>query len=341
MKRILFVTVALLFYTVYATGQDVHFTQFYNNPMLLNPALTGNNKCILRAGMGYRDQWWKVSLPYKTYDFFIDGKIQPYELKRDWFGVGLSIVTDKSGSGILKNNDFRLFLSYNKGLIEKNKLVFSIGVAAGIISRNVDKWKISFDNQWTGTHFDPYLEDGENMTINSRRAFDLNVGGVITYVFKERLNAHAGASIRHVNCPQLSLLSSTIPMSWGYLYHAGCNAVLNKTSTLMVKAYYYFKDESDELVFGFNTSRVTRKEPFYIGLWYRWNRDISPLIGFGHKGWTFMFNYDINISKFTQATDYHTAFEISISKSLLCDSKFTKKPDRRYKTGTVETCPLF
>ena len=37
-------------------GQDPIFTQFYSNPIYLNPAFSGTNKCP-RFVMNYRNQW--------------------------------------------------------------------------------------------------------------------------------------------------------------------------------------------------------------------------------------------------------------------------------------------
>ena len=53
-------------------AQDLHFTQFYNTPMKLNPANTGAFKGDLRVISNYRNQWSSIESPYKTFGFSVD-----------------------------------------------------------------------------------------------------------------------------------------------------------------------------------------------------------------------------------------------------------------------------
>ena len=46
-------------------AQDLHFSQFNQQPSLVNPALTGAT-APLRASLVYRDQWRSVTSPYTT-----------------------------------------------------------------------------------------------------------------------------------------------------------------------------------------------------------------------------------------------------------------------------------
>src|SRR5258708_39442880 len=49
-------------------GQDLHFSQFMNSPLLTNPANTGFiPQADYRLGMNYRNQWSAImAVPYKT-----------------------------------------------------------------------------------------------------------------------------------------------------------------------------------------------------------------------------------------------------------------------------------
>ncbi|MFN7275608.1 MAG: type IX secretion system membrane protein PorP/SprF, partial [Bacteroidota bacterium] len=48
-------------------GQDIHFSQYYNAPLLVNPANTGFNPDFdYRVGVNYRSQWANIGSPYKT-----------------------------------------------------------------------------------------------------------------------------------------------------------------------------------------------------------------------------------------------------------------------------------
>ena len=47
-------------------AQDLHFSQFYENPILRNPALTGIFSGDYKAGVNYRTQWDDISVPFQT-----------------------------------------------------------------------------------------------------------------------------------------------------------------------------------------------------------------------------------------------------------------------------------
>ena len=87
--------------TLSGSAQDIHFSQFTNAPLQLNPALTGFTECKLRIGINYRNQWNSISTPYITQSAYIDGKIRQRLAKQDWFGIGGLFINDKAGEGSL------------------------------------------------------------------------------------------------------------------------------------------------------------------------------------------------------------------------------------------------
>jgi len=52
-------------------AQDAHFSQFYANPLHLNPAFTGSENCP-RVALGYRNQWPALGPTYVTYSASYD-----------------------------------------------------------------------------------------------------------------------------------------------------------------------------------------------------------------------------------------------------------------------------
>ncbi|NJO68898.1 MAG: type IX secretion system membrane protein PorP/SprF [Bacteroidetes bacterium] len=46
--------------------QDIHFSQFYNVPMVINSASTGIFDGDWQATAGYRNQWRSIAQPYRT-----------------------------------------------------------------------------------------------------------------------------------------------------------------------------------------------------------------------------------------------------------------------------------
>ena len=77
-----------------ANAQDPAFSQFYSNPLYLNPAFAGaNNGGCPTATLNYRDQWPGIGRTYVTYSASYDQHV-------DALGGGLGVIVaqDKSGS---------------------------------------------------------------------------------------------------------------------------------------------------------------------------------------------------------------------------------------------------
>jgi hypothetical protein len=65
MKKILF-SLLFSFNCLVLLAQDPTFTQFYANPVYLNPALAGSSGCP-RVALNYRNQWPQLTGNYVTY----------------------------------------------------------------------------------------------------------------------------------------------------------------------------------------------------------------------------------------------------------------------------------
>ena len=79
--------------------QDVHFSQFYQTPLIVNPALTGVFSGDQRGIINYRNQWNDFA-PFTTSSISFDSKIDP--------------ITDCSAS-ILFGSSSNLFFKIFKG----------------------------------------------------------------------------------------------------------------------------------------------------------------------------------------------------------------------------------
>jgi hypothetical protein len=71
-------------------AQDIHWTQFNNNPVFQNPAGAGNFKEDLRLTANYRTQWRSVTIPFQTTALAADTKW------KQW-GFGLNYFHDQVG----------------------------------------------------------------------------------------------------------------------------------------------------------------------------------------------------------------------------------------------------
>ena len=116
-------------------GQDIHFSQYQENPLLMNPANAGLNK-DLRAIINYRNQWKSVGAPFQTMAMSFDMITSKNPSKFAAIGVGVNLFNDKAGDGNLSLTQGNITVSSVLRLDNNNKL--SIGLQGGFGQRSLD-----------------------------------------------------------------------------------------------------------------------------------------------------------------------------------------------------------
>jgi type IX secretion system PorP/SprF family membrane protein len=222
MKKIIAIYIVCCFAWSLANAQDVIFTQFYTTPMQLNPAFAGNTLAP-RIGVNYRDQWHNVSKAYTTftasYDQFIDGFNS---------GIGLSILSDKAGGGIYQKNNATVSYAYRLR-IPRAKMNVKFGIEAGLGQTNVDWNKLVFLDM-----IDPvkgYVSGAATQEVAplsfNKSYFDVSTGFL---VYSDHW--YAGASFKHLNTPDQSILDNKAQLSDGlpilYSLQGGYEIVLSR-----------------------------------------------------------------------------------------------------------------
>ena len=88
-----------------SSAQDIHFSQYSQSPLTLNPALTGLTPCTYRGVLNYRNQWASAVGPasYQTFAGSFDAGLWRNKLDGNIVGVGAMIYNDISGDGGLTN----------------------------------------------------------------------------------------------------------------------------------------------------------------------------------------------------------------------------------------------
>eukprot|EP01041_Mallomonas_annulata_P040073 gene40073-63899_t len=80
-------------------AQDPTFTQFYANPIYLNPAFAGSSGCP-RFNMNYRNEWPSLSSNYVTYSASYDSYFKGIS-----GGLGIIATHDRQGSGTIQTSN--------------------------------------------------------------------------------------------------------------------------------------------------------------------------------------------------------------------------------------------
>src|SRR5215467_13253895 len=123
-------------------AQDLHFSQFFNAPLLRNPALAGIFTGDYRIQGVYRDQWNSVTNAYRTGSLNAEYKFH-MGTGNDFMTTGLQAVFDKAGTVGLTTTQLLPALNYHKSLSDQKTMYLSFGLMGGLVRKSIDASKIT------------------------------------------------------------------------------------------------------------------------------------------------------------------------------------------------------
>src|SRR5919112_6431958 len=91
------VVLAALMGSMATFAQDIHFSQFFEAPLLRNPSLAGIYTGDIRVQAVYRDQWRSVTTAYKTASLNGEYKM-PIGKGSDFITAGIQALYDRAGT---------------------------------------------------------------------------------------------------------------------------------------------------------------------------------------------------------------------------------------------------
>ena len=188
-------------------GQDVYFSQFYNIPALLNPALSGDYQGSYRLFSQYRSQWGSI-LDNPIKDFAVGGDAvfdMTYNRRKkpDRVSASMIFLSDEYGAFDFGTNGISFGTAFHKSLNDNYHQYLSAGVQLGINTRNFIYEDIVFADQFNGVDaFDGIT--GENRPENNFAYFDLNFGLSYSMSLDNLPWMQIGISGQHVMQPNIS-----------------------------------------------------------------------------------------------------------------------------------------
>jgi type IX secretion system PorP/SprF family membrane protein len=313
-QRVLF---SLLVFAVFFSdlrAQDPQFTQFYANPLYLNPAFAGTARCP-RISMNYRNQWPALSGRYVTYSVSGDMHIDALA-----GGIGVLVTQDDQANGTLKTTNASLLYSYQAVINREFSLKF--GLQATYMQKSLDVASLNF-----GDMIDPrrgfVWNTNEAIPSNNKTAADFSAG-LLGY----SKNYFFGFAAHHINQPDEGLLgTSKLPVK--FTAHAGAIIELEKGGESYISPNILFQSQQDFKQLNLGLYYV--KGPFVAGLWYRNADAVIALIGIKNDNFQAGYSYDITVSQLAGNTA--GAHEISVQLKFECKTK-------RKKYRTI-SCPSF
>jgi type IX secretion system PorP/SprF family membrane protein len=320
-RKSIFLLLFSIFSLQQVSSQNLHFSQFFNSPLLTNPANTGFiPDGDYRVGINYRNQWSSVmALPYKTMSAFGDVQVMKNRYETGWVGLGTVILKDVAGSGNLASTKAYGSVAYHQ-MIESGSLL-SLGFNVGFANKSINVSGLKFPDQFDGKFFDNKLPTSVFLAKNNITYFDMQVGMNYAYFPTDNIYLNTGFSAHHVNKPKETFFNSTsgfnntVPVRYTGFMNGSFK--LNDSWIVNPNAYVSIQAKSYEVVAGMNAHYNLTGDGENIligGLYYRHKDAIIPSVGFTKKDITFNFTYDATISTLSNYNNSRGAFEISIIK---------------------------
>jgi type IX secretion system PorP/SprF family membrane protein len=318
MRKCLLVAISIVMTLSSQTGygQGLHFSQFYNAPLLLSPANTALlPDADFRVGVNYRNQWASVPAPFHTISAYGDFQAFRNVSHTNWLGIGVGFFNDRTGNGDLSLLKAQVSAAYHVQLGEYN--MFSVGLGAAFVQRSVNFSKLTFDTQWDGFTFNPQSANGETYAFQKTSYADITAGVNYAWFPNENVYIKLGAGLLHVNRPSESFYKMENKLGMRPTGNLDMLFKVNDGLIADVSAYYTYQKGATELVFGTQfTYNVSPREKipniFILGLYHRMNDAIIPVLGFEWNKIRVMASMDVPVSGISPATGANGAFELSL-----------------------------
>jgi type IX secretion system PorP/SprF family membrane protein len=321
MKNVLWL-IAFVFAIHISRAQDIHLSQFFETPILRNPALAGIFTGNIRAQIVYRNQWRSVGYPYTTKTFSTEYKFRLPQ-SNDYMTAGIQAFFDVAGATRLTTIDVMPVINFHKSLnLEKNAFL-SAGFAAGIVQRNFDDKRLTFDNQYNNGSFDPLAPSGENFSYFKATFVDFATGISFNGGLSNGGNFYLGASIYHLNRPAKNYTAEGFHLDPKIQGNAGLKAPLNDQIELLLEGNYSKQGSYSETIAGGGlmyyltdmSEAATDVKSVALGgaLFVRLRDAIVPVLKLNYNNMEVSCSYDVNISSLSAATNGRGGYELSLS----------------------------
>ncbi len=314
-RSIILLAIVNLLFCDSVFGQDIHFSQFFQTPLLRNPSLAGIYTGDIRAQAVYRNQWNSVTDAYQTAS--LDGEYKmPIGKLNDYITFGMELLYDRAGTIAWTSTYVYPTVNYHKSLSAERNRYLSLGFMGGIVQRRIDRSKITtnstYDNGTDGEYFNDasylYADGSVGMSYNS----DLND--------RPDNNFYLGVAYHHFNKPHASFYrNANIELYPKWVFSGGIRFGVSDYSYVTILADQSIQGEYKETVAGGMFGLKIGENPdnpnytIHAGSFIRWNDALIPTLKLDYVPFSITVSYDANISKLKPSSYGRGGYEISVS----------------------------
>jgi type IX secretion system PorP/SprF family membrane protein len=298
-----------------ARAQDIHFSQFFEAPLLRNPSLAGIFTGDIRVQAVYRSQWNTVTNAYKTAS--VNGEFKmPIGKGSDFLTMGLQLLNDRAGTVSWVRTHILPAVNYHKSLSTERNSYLSLGFMGGLVMNSLDRSKMTTNSQYNGQgDGEIFLQPGSNY-----------VDGAVGMSYNTQLNENPdnniffGLAYHHFNRPKNTFFiggSTTLDPKW--VASAGVKFSVTPYSYITLMADHsrqgMFRETIAGALYGMKIGPDLDNPNYTIhaGAFLRWNDALIPEIKFDYHPFSVSLSYDVNISTLKTSSYGRGGFELGIS----------------------------
>lgn len=286
---------AALCFSMNSKAQDPQFSQFYSNPLYLNPAFTGTGT-LPRIVSNYRNQWPSSGNTFVTYNLSYD----QYMLGMKG-AIGIQALYDREINGSINTVQSSFIYCYHIKVTDR--FFFTSALQAGFVMKQFNTGNLIFPgmiNQENGSITGNYAIPAES----GKKIFpDLSFGMV-----GQREDVYFGFAINHLTQPSQSIIDGdnmgNLPMK--FTLHAGAKShdffrdLFSRGFTLSPNAIYQQQGVFKQL----NVGMYMQSKSITFGAWYRNNLSARPdaaiaMVGYATNLFQLGYSFDYVLSDLT------------------------------------------
>ena len=297
----------LMSFAIRSSGQDPEFSQFYANPLYLNPAFAGTS-ALPRMVTNYRNQWPNKGNTFVTYNLTFDKFVNSLRS-----GIGFRLMYDRELNGVVNSINSSFIYSYH--IKASDQVFFTMALEAGFIYKKFNTSNLIFPgmiDQGSGTITGTYplpFEDGQKIFPD----FSFGAAGQVNDVY-------FGIALHHLTQPDQSIIEGDevgrLPLKLtlhagakGHEFHRG---LLSREFTLSPNLIFQQQGAFKQI----NAGVYMKEEWLAFGLWYRNNLSVRPdalIASVGIQKERFQFGYSFDFSLSNAAAYSYGSHEISLT----------------------------
>jgi len=308
--------------SAFCYSQDINFSQFYELPLLRNPALAGTFRGDIRVTSAFRSQWNSVTVPYKTEALGTEFKLALSQNSNDYLSFGMQVTNDVAGDSKMGKTQFLPMLAFHKSLSVERDSYLSLGFLGGAIQQRFDPSKLKFDDQFVNGAYSPTNPTRQTFSNTNVLYWDAAVGMKYSSVTTGDIRYYIGGAYFHFNEPKVAFDPTyDIRLNKKLVLNAGLSAPTSETDRVILYIDVFTQGGNNAGQGGFLYKHDIFQDGDDItfslsgGVMYRWNDAVIPVIKLDYYNWAVGLTYDANVSKLRSASTGRGGFELTLSYS--------------------------